>query len=202
VTNGDGEADGWNSCSVGGTRLVRGRSARDRGRRARGECQLRVRGPERGTCFSSMSPEPSSRSFSPEGLAPSLTMRAHGSYCMSTRLSTPVLKSLQNGAAISASLWYSCRSVRDSLRAGRWWDGRGLRARDTKLNRDVALKILPSKFADDDDRLARFRQEAQVLRGGLQLGLARQAGTQLIRSSMQRGDAAPAHFAYVTAPLA
>jgi hypothetical protein len=80
--------------------------------------------------------------------------------------------------------------------------GEVYRARDTKLNRDVALKILPSKFADDDDRLARFRQEAQVLRGGLQLGLARQAGTQLIRPSMQRGDAAPAHFAYVTAPLA
>ena len=37
------------------------------------------------------------------------------------------------------------------------------RARDTKLNRDVALKTLPDAFALDADRLARFRREAQVV---------------------------------------
>jgi eukaryotic-like serine/threonine-protein kinase len=37
------------------------------------------------------------------------------------------------------------------------------RARDTKLNRDVALKILPDAFARDADRLARFRREAQTV---------------------------------------
>ncbi|MBI4265380.1 MAG: serine/threonine-protein kinase [Acidobacteria bacterium] len=37
------------------------------------------------------------------------------------------------------------------------------RARDTRLNRDVALKILPDVFAFDGDRLARFEREAQVL---------------------------------------
>ena len=37
------------------------------------------------------------------------------------------------------------------------------RARDTKLNRDVALKVLPDLFAEDPDRLARFQREAQVL---------------------------------------
>src|SRR6516165_3742478 len=41
--------------------------------------------------------------------------------------------------------------------------GQVYRARDTKLNRDVALKILPDAFALDDDRIARFRREAQVL---------------------------------------
>src|SRR3974390_3021865 len=41
--------------------------------------------------------------------------------------------------------------------------GQVYRARDTKLNRDVALKILPDAFALDGDRIARFRREAQVL---------------------------------------
>src|SRR6478672_9799669 len=37
------------------------------------------------------------------------------------------------------------------------------RATDTKLNRDIAIKILPESFAVDPDRLARFTREAQVL---------------------------------------
>jgi eukaryotic-like serine/threonine-protein kinase len=37
------------------------------------------------------------------------------------------------------------------------------RARDTKLNRDVALKVLSDLVVSDPDRLARFRREAQVL---------------------------------------
>jgi serine/threonine protein kinase len=41
--------------------------------------------------------------------------------------------------------------------------GEVYRARDTKLNRDVALKVLPEAFAVDPDRLARYRREAQVL---------------------------------------
>jgi serine/threonine protein kinase len=34
------------------------------------------------------------------------------------------------------------------------------RARDTRLNREVAIKILPASFANDKDRLRRFEQEA------------------------------------------
>jgi serine/threonine-protein kinase len=41
--------------------------------------------------------------------------------------------------------------------------GEVYRARDMKLNRDVALKILPEEFAVDAERLARFKREAQVL---------------------------------------
>src|SRR6476661_8496239 len=41
--------------------------------------------------------------------------------------------------------------------------GEVYRARDTKLNRNVALKILPEAFTLDGDRIARFRREAQVL---------------------------------------
>ena len=41
--------------------------------------------------------------------------------------------------------------------------GEVYRARDTTLQRDVAVKILPDAFAADAERLARFRREAQVL---------------------------------------
>src|SRR2546423_10776365 len=41
--------------------------------------------------------------------------------------------------------------------------GEVYRARDTRLNRDVAIKVLPDSFAADPDRLARFTREAHVL---------------------------------------
>src|SRR6059036_1149331 len=41
--------------------------------------------------------------------------------------------------------------------------GEVYRARDTTLNRDVAIKVLPDLFASDADRLARFTREAQTL---------------------------------------
>jgi eukaryotic-like serine/threonine-protein kinase len=51
--------------------------------------------------------------------------------------------------------------VLSSLGAGGM--GEVYRARDTKLGRDVAIKVLPDAFATDAERLARFRREAQVL---------------------------------------
>ena len=41
--------------------------------------------------------------------------------------------------------------------------GEVYRAKDTKLKRDVALKVLPEVFASDPDRMARFQREAEVL---------------------------------------
>ena len=41
--------------------------------------------------------------------------------------------------------------------------GEVYRARDTKLDREVALKVLPEAFATDPGRLARFQRQAQVL---------------------------------------
>ena len=41
--------------------------------------------------------------------------------------------------------------------------GQVWQARETKLDRDVALKVLPEAFTSDPDRLARFEREAKVL---------------------------------------
>ena len=41
--------------------------------------------------------------------------------------------------------------------------GEVYRARDTKLDRDVAIKVLPPLFAADASRLARFEREARLL---------------------------------------
>jgi len=56
--------------------------------------------------------------------------------------------------------------------------GEVYRARDAKLNRDVAIKVLPEPFANDPDRLARFKREAQAVaalshRTSLRVGLQR-----------------------------
>ena len=41
--------------------------------------------------------------------------------------------------------------------------GEVYRAKDSKLGRDVAIKVLPDEFSQDKERLARFRREAKVL---------------------------------------
>jgi eukaryotic-like serine/threonine-protein kinase len=51
--------------------------------------------------------------------------------------------------------------VRASLGAGGM--GEVYRVRDCKLDRDVALKVLPESFANHPDRMARFQREARVL---------------------------------------
>ena len=43
--------------------------------------------------------------------------------------------------------------------------GEVYRARDERLNRDVAVKVLPASYSQDADRLRRFEQEAQAAGG-------------------------------------
>ena len=54
-------------------------------------------------------------------------------------------------------------SYRITAKLGAGGMGEVYRARDTKLDRDVAIKMLPAAFAQDPERLARFEREAKVL---------------------------------------
>jgi eukaryotic-like serine/threonine-protein kinase len=49
------------------------------------------------------------------------------------------------------------------LQIGAGGMGEVYRAKDTRLNRDVALKVIPEVFAADADRMARFEREAKLL---------------------------------------
>ncbi|HYT73287.1 MAG TPA: protein kinase, partial [Vicinamibacterales bacterium] len=72
--------------------------------------------------------------------------------------------------------------------------GEVYRAHDTKLGRDVALKILPDTFTHDAGRLARFRREAQVLaslnhpRIGAIYGVDEANGTQFLVLELVDGE--------------
>ncbi len=80
---------------------------------------------------------------------------------------------------------------------GRGGMGEVYRAHDAKLNREVALKVLPEPFALDPDRLARFKREAQLLASlnhpniaGIH-GFEESDGTQALVSSSSRGQRSP-----------
>src|SRR5262245_15540323 len=63
--------------------------------------------------------------------------------------------------ALSAGTAFGSYQIISRLGAGGM--GEVYRARDTKLNRDVAIKVLPNLVVGDSDRLARFEREAQLL---------------------------------------
>src|ERR1051325_2140478 len=58
---------------------------------------------------------------------------------------------------------YSIAHYRITAKLGEGGMGEVWRAIDTKLGREVAIKVLPEAFAQNADRMARFTREAQVL---------------------------------------
>src|SRR5262245_59192005 len=85
--------------------------------------------------------------------------------------------------------------------------GQVFRATDTKLKRQVAIKILPESFALDADRLARFRREAQVLASlnhpniGAIYGFEESDGTQALVLELVEGPTLADRIAQGPIPL-
>src|SRR5689334_11571455 len=77
-------------------------------------------------------------------------------------LSTP-LEAL--AAGVMQDTWVGRRigAYEIVARLGAGGMGEVYRARDTRLGRDVAIKVLPASFSADRERLARFEREARVL---------------------------------------
>ncbi len=94
--------------------------------------------------------------------------------------------------ALSAGTRLGPYEILSALGAGGM--GEVYRARDTKLGRDVALKILPENFMHDPERVARFRREAQVLASlnhphiGAIHGLDEADGTQFLVLELVDGE--------------
>jgi len=85
--------------------------------------------------------------------------------------------------------------------------GEVYRARDTQLDRDVALKILPESFADDPDRLMRFEREAKTLAAlnhpniAAIYGIEHAAGQRALVMELVEGDDLSDRIAHGAIPL-
>jgi serine/threonine-protein kinase len=79
-------------------------------------------------------------------------------------------------------------------RIGKGGMGEVFRAKDQKLGRDVAIKVLPEEFARDTDRVARFQREAKVLASlnhpniAAIYGLEEFGGTQFLVLELVEGE--------------
>src|SRR5512136_1724874 len=84
---------------------------------------------------------------------------------------------------------------------GRGGMGEVYQAKDRKLGRDVAIKVLPEEFAKDTDRVARFQREAKVLASlnhpniAAIYGLEESAGTNFLVLELVEGETLADHIA-------
>ena len=76
--------------------------------------------------------------------------------------------------------------------------GEGYRATDTKLNRDVALKVLPEAFASDREHMARFSRDAQVLKSLNHPNIASIYGLSLLKRPLRPVDSASSRIGLAT----
>ena len=90
---------------------------------------------------------------------------------------------------------------------GRGGMGEVYRARDEKLDRDVAIKVLPEEFAKDADRVARFQREAKLLASlnhpniASIYGLEESEGTHLLVLELIEGDTLADRLKYGAIPV-
>jgi eukaryotic-like serine/threonine-protein kinase len=78
-------------------------------------------------------------------------------------MSERVVYSVAKGERVALTVGARIGAYEMTSRLGEGGMGVVFRARDTKLGRDVAFKVLPAMFATDSERLALFRREAHVL---------------------------------------
>ena len=110
-----------------------------------------------------------------------------------TRVAEPCSPSYFNGLTLTPGSRLGVFQLIDLLGEGGM--GEVYRARDTKLDRDVAIKVLPESFAKDTERLARFTREAKTLASlnhpniGAIYGLEESAGvTALVMELVEGAD--------------
>ena len=86
--------------------------------------------------------------------------------------------------------------------------GEVYRARDTKLKRDVAIKVLPEELSADPDRLARLEREAHLLAALNHSNIAtihaleEEEGTRFLVLELVKGEWPPTHQPGCAAQLA
>src|SRR6516164_1684658 len=77
--------------------------------------------------------------------------------------STRVLRSIIRSEIMALTVGTQLGSHEITALLGKGGMGEVYRARDLKLKREVAIKILPEEFSRDADRVSRFQREAEVL---------------------------------------
>src|SRR5215831_16761239 len=83
---------------------------------------------------------------------------------MHTRIKVHQAQSQTKGSCtLSVTIGTKLGSYEITAPIGKGGMGEVYRARDTKLKRDVALKVLPEAFAGEPGRMLRFQHEAEVL---------------------------------------
>jgi serine/threonine protein kinase/tetratricopeptide (TPR) repeat protein len=125
-------------------------------------------------------------------------------------LARPAMPDMSGGAQQAPGFWIGRRVGPYEIVAPLGAGGMGevYRARDTRLKRDVAIKVLPETFANDPDRLARFQREAEVLATlnhpniAAVYGLEESGRTAAIVLELVEGETLAARLAHGALPIA